>query len=66
MARPEPPPATITKRLYTLGNFSKFVRPGFVRVGTSGGPGGVYVSAYKDPVANTVATLAISNEVRMP
>jgi len=50
-----------SKRLYTLGNFSKFIRPGFVRVGTSGGPSGVYVSAYKDPASNTVAIVAIND-----
>ena len=39
------------KRLYTLGNYSKFVRPGYVRVGTSGATpaGGVLVSAFKRP-----------------
>ena len=50
-----------TKRLYTLGNFSKFIRPGFVRVGTTGGPSGVYVSAYQDPATNTVVIVAIND-----
>ena len=50
-----------TKRLYTLGNFSKFIRPGFVRVGTSGGPSGVYVSAYKNPVTSSVVIVAIND-----
>jgi glucuronoarabinoxylan endo-1,4-beta-xylanase len=39
---------TITKRLYTLGNYSKFVRPGAIRVDASGAPAGVSVTAYKD------------------
>src|SRR4029078_11688506 len=49
-----------TKRLFALGNFSKFIRPGFVRVGTTGGPGGVQVSAYKDPLTNAPALVAIN------
>jgi glucuronoarabinoxylan endo-1,4-beta-xylanase len=49
-----------TKRLYTLGNFSKFVRPGFVRVGVSGEPGGVAVTAYKDPGTGAFVVVAIN------
>ena len=55
------PGGVLTKRLYTLGNFSKFIRPGFVRVGTSGGPSGVYASAYKDPATNALAIVAIND-----
>jgi glucuronoarabinoxylan endo-1,4-beta-xylanase len=40
--------AVKTKRLYTVGNYSKFVRPGFVRIGTTGGPTGVQASAFRD------------------
>jgi O-glycosyl hydrolase len=50
-----------TKRLYTFGNFSKFIRPGFVRVGTTGAPAGVYATAYKDPVTNTIAVVAVND-----
>jgi len=38
---------TDTKRHYTLGNYSKFVRPGFTRVDATGAPAGVLVSAFK-------------------
>ncbi len=50
----------ITKRLYTMGNFSKFIRPGFVRLGTTGGPTGVSLSAYRDPVSGALAVVAIN------
>ena len=37
-----------TKRIYAVGNFSKFVRPGWVRVDTSGSKSGIYgVTAYR-------------------
>jgi glucuronoarabinoxylan endo-1,4-beta-xylanase len=51
-----------TKRLWVLGNFSRFVRPGFVRVSTSGAvPAGVLLSAYTNPADGTVAVVAINN-----
>jgi len=50
----------ITKRLYTMGNFSKFVRPGFVVVGTTGAPGGVSVTAYKNPSTGAFVIVAIN------
>jgi len=40
-----------TKRFYTLGNFSKFVRPGWVRIDVSGQSNpNLFVSAYKGPL----------------
>jgi glucuronoarabinoxylan endo-1,4-beta-xylanase len=50
------------KRLYTIGNFSKFVRPGWVRIDTGNGnpQAGVYVSAYKDPSGGAFAIVAIN------
>jgi glucuronoarabinoxylan endo-1,4-beta-xylanase len=50
----------LTKRLYTLGNFSKFVRPGFVVVGTTAAPAGVSVTAYKNPTSGAFAIVAIN------
>jgi glucuronoarabinoxylan endo-1,4-beta-xylanase len=51
-----------SKRLWVLGNFSRFVRPGFKRVATSGiSPSGVLLSAYTNPVDGTVALVAINN-----
>ena len=50
-----------SKRLWVLGNYSRFVRPGFVRVNTSGTvPSGAYVSAYQNPADGTVAVVAIN------
>ncbi len=50
-----------TKRLYTIGNYSKFVRPGYVRIGVAGAPAeGVQVSAYKDPSTGDFAIIAIN------
>jgi len=43
------------KRLYTVGNFSKFVRPGFSYVGTTGSPpSNVLISAYANPYGQPV------------
>ncbi len=51
-----------SKRLWVLGNYSRFVRPGFVRVSTSGtAPSGVLVSAYKNPTDGTVVVVAINS-----
>ena len=50
----------LTKRLFTVGNFSKFVRPGFVVVGASGAPNGVSVSAYKNPSTGAFVIVAIN------
>jgi glucuronoarabinoxylan endo-1,4-beta-xylanase len=50
-----------TKRLWVLGNYARFVRPGFMRVSTSGTvPSGVYVSAYLNPADGTVVVVAIN------
>jgi glucuronoarabinoxylan endo-1,4-beta-xylanase len=51
-----------TKRLWVEGNYSRFVRPGFQRVGTTGTvPAGVLLSAYTNPADGTVAIVAINN-----
>ncbi|MES1208462.1 MAG: glycoside hydrolase family 30 beta sandwich domain-containing protein [Pseudomonadota bacterium] len=51
-----------TKRLWVMGNFSRFVRPGYMRVSTSGtAPSGVLVTAYKNPTDGTVVVVAINN-----
>jgi glucuronoarabinoxylan endo-1,4-beta-xylanase len=50
-----------TKRLWVLGNYSRYVRPGFMRVATSGTqPSGVYISAYTNPADGTVSIVAIN------
>jgi glucuronoarabinoxylan endo-1,4-beta-xylanase len=50
-----------TKRLWVMGNFSRFVRPGFNRVDVTGTrPSGVSVIAFQDPASATVAIVAIN------
>ncbi len=50
---------TDTKRHYTLGNFSKFIRPGYMRVDITGTvPSGVLLSAYTG--SGTVVVVAIN------
>ena len=47
------------KRMYVVGNFSKFVRPGWYRIGTTDG-NGILISAYKDPSTGQFAVVAIN------
>jgi glucuronoarabinoxylan endo-1,4-beta-xylanase len=50
------------KRLYTMGNFSKFVKPGYVRIGINDNPiKGVYFSTYKNPLTNEFVIIAVNN-----
>jgi glucuronoarabinoxylan endo-1,4-beta-xylanase len=52
----------LTKRVYAMGNFSRWIRPGWVRVGTSGGKSGLYgVSAYKNPSTGDFAIVVIND-----
>jgi glucuronoarabinoxylan endo-1,4-beta-xylanase len=55
------PSGQTTKRLFVMGNYSKFVRPGYYRIGATGGQNNVSVSAYKDPNTGKFAIVAISN-----
>jgi glucuronoarabinoxylan endo-1,4-beta-xylanase len=50
----------LTKRLYALGNFSKFVRPGAMVVGTTGAPAGVSMTAYRHPTSGAIVIVAIN------
>lgn len=51
----------IHKRLYTIGNFSRFVRPGYVRIDAVANPASnVFVSAYKDKATGKFAIVAIN------
>ena len=54
--------STPTKRLYTIGNYSKFIRPGFVRIGATEVPSaGVSVSAYYSSSTGKVVIVAINS-----
>ena len=51
-----------SKRLYAMGNFSRFVRPGFRRVATTttGPTPGIAFSAYSDPPSGQLVIVAIN------
>jgi hypothetical protein len=48
------------KRMYVLGQYSRFVRPGYYRVGVVNNAG-TSISAYKDPNSGGFAIVAINN-----
>jgi len=50
----------LTKRLYALGNYSRFVRPGWVRIGVDGSVAGLLVTAYKNAASGDFAVV-VSN-----
>ncbi|MCY0875742.1 MAG: hypothetical protein OWT28_05690 [Firmicutes bacterium] len=53
---------TVNKRLYTLGNFSRFIRPRFNRISTSSDlPAGVSLSAYRDVKTGDFALVVIND-----
>jgi glucuronoarabinoxylan endo-1,4-beta-xylanase len=55
---------TVDKRLYTMGNYSRFVRPGYFRVNTNSELGsGVLVSAYKSEPDKKLVLVAINENV---
>ena len=52
---------TYSKTFWTMGNWSKFVRPGWVRIDATANPiSGVYVTAFKDPSAGGFAIVAVN------
>ena len=52
----------VTKRLWTFGNYSRFVRPGWVMLGATSHPAtNVFVTAFKDPVTSRFVLVAINN-----
>lgn len=51
-----------TKRLWVMGNFSRFVRPGYMRIGTTGSPAsGITLSAYSSDSAGKLVIVAANN-----
>jgi glucuronoarabinoxylan endo-1,4-beta-xylanase len=52
---------TFPKRAFVMGNWAKFVRPGWVRVGVTGSKSGIYgVTAYKNPATGDFAVVIIN------
>ncbi|MCX6132900.1 MAG: T9SS type A sorting domain-containing protein [Ignavibacteriales bacterium] len=60
-----PKKGEVTKKGYVMSQFSKFIRPGYYRVGSSMYPliigAGVDVTAYKDPLSSKVVVVAINS-----
>jgi len=56
--------AAPAKRLYVMGNYSRFVRPGFYRVNVTNGTAAL-VSAYKDPASSNYVIVA-ANPTQWP
>jgi glucuronoarabinoxylan endo-1,4-beta-xylanase len=55
---------TVDKRLYTIGNYSRFVKPGYFRVQMNSELlAGVLVSAYKSEPENKLVVVAINENV---
>jgi glucuronoarabinoxylan endo-1,4-beta-xylanase len=49
------------KRYYTIGNWSKFVRTGWVRIGATASPvSGVFVTAFNQTSSNSFAIVAVN------
>jgi len=56
---------TVDKRLYTIGNYSRFVLPGYFRVRTNAELStGVLISAYKSEPDNKLVIVAINDNVK--
>lgn len=56
-----------TKRVYVMGNFSKFVRPGHTRVGMTGTISNLSVTAYRNvPTGDFVVVAINSGGITMP
>ena len=52
---------SINKRLYTIGNFSRFIRPGYKLIDSTTNPAeGVYISTYKDSATGKFAIVVIN------
>lgn len=54
--------SNLTKRAFALGNWSKFVRPGWSRIGVTGSKSGIYgVTAFRNPSNNDFAIVVVNN-----
>jgi glucuronoarabinoxylan endo-1,4-beta-xylanase len=51
----------LTRRAYALGNYSRFVRPGFVRVKAESPRPSIELSAFRDPETSRVVVVAINS-----
>ncbi|HLX69201.1 MAG TPA: hypothetical protein VKV04_06195 [Verrucomicrobiae bacterium] len=51
---------TVAKRAYVLGNFSRFIRPGYYRIGAANTGSTALISAYQYPNSGDIAIVAIN------
>jgi O-glycosyl hydrolase len=52
---------TVPKRLYALGQYSRFIRPGWSRIDAPASPAAnVYLSAFKSPAGDQIALVGIN------
>jgi glucuronoarabinoxylan endo-1,4-beta-xylanase len=57
--------SALTRRAHVMGNWSKFVRPGFVRVEANPNPStGVFVTAFRDVEATRLVIVAVNETTR--
>ena len=49
-----------SKRMFALGQFSRFIRPNYYRIGATNDNAGIMISAYKDSVSTAFAIVAIN------
>ncbi len=49
-----------TKRLFTIGNYSRFVRPGYYRIDVANNNPITSISAYKDPASGNFVIVAVN------
>jgi glucuronoarabinoxylan endo-1,4-beta-xylanase len=54
-----------TKRMFTVGQFSRFVRPGYVRIGANAGGGNLLVTAFKATNSQNFAIVAINTNLNI-
>ena len=50
-------------RLYAMGQYSRFIRPGWVRIECEAAPTGVYSSAYRNPRTKEIAIVIINERI---
>ncbi len=51
----------LQRRAYVMGQFSRFIRPGDVRIAVPANDSSLGVSAYRNPAAGTFAIVAVNN-----
>ncbi len=57
-----PPSYSLTKRLWTMGNYSRFIRPGWKRVSSSANSSdGIYLSAFAAPDNEKLAIVVVND-----